>query len=107
MPDPFSGRPGARLYLTGDLVRVLPGGEIDFIGRKDHQVKLRGFRIEMGEVEAALLETPGVREAVVILREDQPGDPRLVGYLERRGRAVARRPARGAAPEAAGVHGAR
>ncbi|HKY31926.1 MAG TPA: amino acid adenylation domain-containing protein, partial [Candidatus Polarisedimenticolia bacterium] len=68
VPDPFSGEPGARLYLTGDLGRRLPGGEIAFHGRRDGQVKLRGHRIELGEIEAALLRAPGVREAAVLVR---------------------------------------
>ena len=79
--DPFSDREGARLYKTGDVARWLPDGTIEFIGRNDFQVKIRGFRIELGEVEARLMACDGVREALVMLREDQPGEKRLVAYL--------------------------
>jgi amino acid adenylation domain-containing protein/non-ribosomal peptide synthase protein (TIGR01720 family) len=81
VPDPFAGRAGARLYRTGDLVRHRPDGELEFLGRLDHQVKIRGYRIELGEVEAALASQPGVREALATVREDAPGDRRLVAYI--------------------------
>ncbi|AEI62072.1 non-ribosomal peptide synthetase [Myxococcus fulvus] len=81
VPDPFSSVPGARLYRTGDRVRLRPSDVLEYLGRVDFQVKVRGHRVEPGEVEAALMELPGIAAATVVLREDGVTGPRLVGYV--------------------------
>jgi amino acid adenylation domain-containing protein len=90
--SPFSADPGACLYKTGDLARYLPSGDIEYLGRIDHQVKIRGHRIELGEIEAVLGQHPDAREVAVLVREDTPGDKRIVAYMVS---------AKGAAPSAA------
>ncbi len=79
--DPFSSDPAARLFKTGDTVRYLPGGDIEFLGRSDRQVKVRGYRIELGEIEHHLANHPRVKHAIIIVREDEDDDVRLVAYL--------------------------
>jgi amino acid adenylation domain-containing protein len=81
LTNPFSSKPGARLYKTGDVARYLPDGSIEFVGRTDHQVKIRGFRIELGEVETALTEHPDVTACVVTTTGTESGDKRLTAYF--------------------------
>ena len=81
LPDPFAERAGSRLYRSGDLARYLPDGNIELLGRIDHEVKIRGFRVELCEIESALARHPSVREAVVLAREVGRGDRRLVAYV--------------------------
>jgi amino acid adenylation domain-containing protein len=81
IPNPFSASPGARMYRTGDRVRYMPDGRLEFAGRLDYQVKIRGHRIELGEIEAVLDKHPSVRESVVVCREEKPGEKHLASYL--------------------------
>ncbi|HVR99853.1 MAG TPA: amino acid adenylation domain-containing protein, partial [Thermoanaerobaculia bacterium] len=85
VPHPFAAEPGARLYRTGDLARALAGGELEFAGRADRQIKVRGYRIEVEEIESRLLRHPEMEAAVVVVREDQPGEKRIVAYVVLRG----------------------
>ncbi|MFI2184141.1 amino acid adenylation domain-containing protein [Streptomyces sioyaensis] len=88
VPDPLGNTPGGRLYRSGDLARVTPDGEIEYLGRCDHQLKVRGYRIEAGEIEARLLDHPAVDSAVVVPHRDPGGDTRLVAYVTGAGEAV-------------------
>lgn len=81
IPNPFSSEADARLYKTGDLARFLPDGNIEYLGRTDHQVKIHGLRIELGEIETTLLTHPAIKSCVITVREDIPGSKRLVAYL--------------------------
>jgi acyl-coenzyme A synthetase/AMP-(fatty) acid ligase/acyl carrier protein len=87
VPDPFSGIPGARLYKSGDLARLLPDGEVEYLGRGDAQVKIQGFRIELGEIEAAIAGHARIQEARVVAHTDEAGTKRLVAYYVERGSA--------------------
>jgi amino acid adenylation domain-containing protein len=81
MADPFAGTPGARMYKSGDLARLLKTGDVEYLGRADSQIKIRGFRIEPGEIESALVGHPGVQQAAVVVRADSTGTPKLVAYV--------------------------
>jgi acyl-coenzyme A synthetase/AMP-(fatty) acid ligase/acyl carrier protein len=81
LPDPFSGRVGGRLYRTGDVVKRLTDGRIDYLGRADQQVKLHGYRIELGEIEKTLQKHKAIEDAVVVVRQQESGEQRLIGYV--------------------------
>lgn len=91
LSNPFSDNPEAKIYRTGDLGKILPNGEIQCLGRMDTQVKIRGFRIELGEIEYHLNRQEGIKESVVVAREDTPGDQRLVAYLLPANQRIAKR----------------
>ncbi len=92
LPDPFDTDPQARMYRTGDLARWNTDGTLEYLGRNDDQVKIRGVRIELGEIESQLSQLPGIEEALVLAREDEPGQPRLVGYFTERAGATSLSP---------------
>ena len=81
VPDPFGGRAGGRMYLTGDVARQCVSGEIEYLGRRDNQVKVRGYRIELGEIEAVLTKHEAVKQCAVAIRGNQAGDKLVVGYV--------------------------
>jgi non-ribosomal peptide synthetase component F len=81
VPHPFDDEPGSRVYRTGDLARYRSDGTIEFLGRVDNQVKVSGFRIELGEIETVLMEHPSVQSAVVVARQDTPGEKKMVAYV--------------------------
>src|ERR1019366_6288331 len=85
LPDPFSSQSGARLYKTGDVARYRNDGILEYLGRVDNQVKVRGYRIELGEIEATLASEPRGKSCAVVVREDEPGNKQLVGYVIPRG----------------------
>jgi non-ribosomal peptide synthetase component F len=98
VPDPFSNVPGSRMYRTGDSARWHVDGKLQYAGRIDRQVKLRGYRIELGEIESGLAEHEDVQHAVAMVREDQPGNQKIVAYV------IPRKQQAPAAEEAAGIH---
>jgi amino acid adenylation domain-containing protein len=92
IPDSFTSQPGRRIYKTGDRVRRLPDGNLEFSGRVDHQVKVRGYRVELGDIETALASHPMLRESVVVATEDGKGSKKLIAYVVGRGQAVPSNP---------------